>query len=166
VTGNTERVAHRISSERVGDVSYFGETVAHDYRHNVEAEFTETRSAIREPCRRQAMQSLLFAPPHRFRWLAPPRRVTGLDLAEHKQGPACRHDVDLTQIAAVILLDNSEPLFLEVLGGELFAHAPEAGSSIHTVRLWNACDTKRAHAQAIRMRAGILSGRRSTSRAN
>jgi hypothetical protein len=131
-------------SERVGDVSHFGDTVSHHYGHNVEANFGELRPAIGKPRRGEAMQPLLLTPPHRFGWLTPARRVTGLHLTENEQWPARCDYVDLSEVAPVVLVENSEPLFLQVLGSELLSNPSEAGSSVHAMKLGTACDRNEA----------------------
>jgi hypothetical protein len=61
--------------------------------------------------------------------------VTRLHLAENEQGPARYHYVDLPEVAAVILVENNETLFLQMLGCELLSRTSESGSSVHATEV-------------------------------
>jgi hypothetical protein len=113
---------------------YFRNAVTHDYGHHVEAKFAESRAAVGQPLGSQTMQPLLLAPVNGLRRFSPARRMARLHLTEDHQWPPRGHDVDLAETTLIVLLENGEPLILEVLDGEAFTHASEAGASVHATQ--------------------------------
>ena len=119
---------------------HFDAIVAHDSRHDIEANLDPSGTVLLQPRRRRAPQTHLFLRTYRLGGCSPPICMARLHLTENDEPGSNRHEVDLDPPGPIVPLDV-KPLPLVHPGRDVLTGPPEEGALVHAFKLVRGWDS-------------------------